>query len=84
MTTVERHIIGALEAAEDIRWLRGYLRGLLDADVSWDVLERSLKRGYDAAQTAGDERVADLMLDGLDMLTGWCGPGMDLSDRRTA
>ena len=84
MTTVERHIKGALEAAEDIRWLRGYLRGLLDADTPWDVLERSLTRAYHAAQKAGDERVADLMLDGLDMLTGWCGPSMDLTDRRSA
>jgi hypothetical protein len=34
--------------------------------------------------SAGNERAADIALDGLDLLTGWCGPGMEIPEQQLA
>lgn len=85
MTTLERNVHEALSSADDIRWFRGYLQGLLDSgEVTSDELEEILKRVYEQFRDKGNEAVADLILDGLDLLTGWCGPGMGITQRKTA
>ena len=68
-----------MRSAVDLSWLGGYLRGLLDAGVKQDMLERALQHVYETFCEQEDERLADLMLDGLDLLTGWCGPGMEIA-----
>jgi hypothetical protein len=85
MTTLEHNVHEAFADAEDIRWIRGYLRGLLDSGkVTSDELEGMLKIVYEEALKKGNEPVADLILDGMDLLTGWHGPGMGISDRKSA
>ena len=84
MTTLERNIEDAARSAEDLRWFRGYLRGLLDAGVERELLEEVLKRVCLRFRKTGNEQAADLALDGLDLLTGWCGPGMEIPDPQTA
>lgn len=81
MTTLERNIEEAVGAAEGAEWLRGYLRGLLDAGIPHEVLMQTLRVVYERLQGLGFEPGADLALDGLDLLTGWCGPGMGLTER---
>jgi hypothetical protein len=83
MTVLERNVEQAVGSAEDIRWFGGYLRGLIDSGVKRSVLEATLKRVYLSFRDDGDERSADLVLDGLDLVTGWCGPGMAIPDRQT-
>ena len=77
MTVLEHHVEAAAAAAEDLRWFGGYLQGLLDAGTTKAQLERVLHRVHEHLVDR-DERAADLVLDGLDLLTGWCGPGMTL------
>lgn len=85
MTTLERNVHEALNSAEDIRWFRGYLQGLLDSGkVTSDELEVLLRACYEEVLKRGEEEVADLILDGLDFLTGWHGPGMGISERKSA
>jgi hypothetical protein len=79
MTVLERNVEAAVTSADDLRWLRGYLRGLLDSGLTPQELEAVLRSVYEHLLTQGDERTADLLLDGLDLLTHWCGPGMALS-----
>jgi hypothetical protein len=77
MTTLER-VQEAVSSADDIRWLRGYLQGYLDSGRSAATLAKALKRAAVKLREVGDEETADLVLDGLDLLAGWCGPGMGL------
>lgn len=76
MTVVERNVESSVRSAEGLRWFRGYLRGLLDAGLSHAELEDVLRHVHDRFQRAGNEQLADFVLDGLDILTGWCGPEM--------
>jgi hypothetical protein len=86
MTTLERNLEETLSSAEDIRFFRGYLQGLLDSGkIAPDRLEVILRRVYERLRDAGDEgEMTDLVLDGLDFLTGWCGPGMSVVKRESA
>lgn len=85
MSTLERTVHEAVSNAEDIRWLRGYLQGILDSgQLSPDQLEAVLRRVSERCLAAGREDAADLALDGLDLLTGWHGPGMGLTAREPA
>lgn len=85
MSTLERNVHEAVSNAEDIRWLRGYLQGVLDSgQVPPDKLEVILRHVYERALETGREDAADLALDGLDLLTGWHGPGMGVSVREPA
>ncbi len=85
MTTLERNIEKSVTAAEDIRWFRGYLQGLLDSGkISRPELEVILRALYERFRDSGQERLADLMLDGLDLLTGWHGPDMGVRARKSA
>lgn len=47
-------------------------------------LEEVLTRMYERLIASGDDELADLALDGLDLLTGWCGPDMGLSEPQAA
>jgi hypothetical protein len=75
MTTIER-VEEAVSSAEDIRWLRGYLQGQLDAGVRPELLEDACKHAHERLVHLGREDAADAVLDALDLLTGWHGPGM--------
>jgi len=77
MTVIER-VEEAVAAAEDIKFLRGYLQGHLDAGLNPDLLAEALRRSYEHLREEGNEDAADLVLDGLDLLTAWCGPELGL------
>ena len=74
MTVLERNIEAAVRSAVDLSWFDGYLRGLLDAEKDPAILQDALRHLYETFRQQDNERLADLMLDGLDILTGWCGP----------
>jgi hypothetical protein len=42
---------------------------------------QTLRVVHERLHELGFEPGADLALDGLDLLTGWCGPGMGLTER---
>jgi hypothetical protein len=85
VTTLERNVHQALSAAEGIRWFRGYLQGILDSgEVPPEMLETALRAVYERFRAEGREDLADLALDGLDLLTGWHGPGMGIAERTPA
>jgi hypothetical protein len=79
MTVLERHVEAAVVSAGDLRWFRGYLQGLLDAGTTKEQLEGVLRHVHEHLGDRGDERAADLVLDGLDFLTGWCAPHASVS-----
>lgn len=78
MTTLQRNVHDAFCSAEDLRWIHSYLRGLLDAGTPPEVVEHILRAVGDDFREAGRDDLADLVLDGLDFLTGWCGPDLSL------
>ncbi len=78
MTVLERHVEAAVVSAEDLRWFSGYLQGVLDAGTTKEQLELVLRRVHSHLGERGEERAADLVLDGLDFVTGWCAPHMTL------
>jgi len=81
MTVIERvqHEAMAAANAADIRSLRAYLQGLLDSEsIPPETLEAALRLCYEQLRDEGNEEAADLILDGLDLLTAWCGPGQGL------
>lgn len=78
MTTLERNVEDRFRSATDLQWLRAYLTGLLDGDVDREDLEIVLRHVHEHFRDVADERSADLVLDGLDLVTGWCGPGMEI------
>jgi hypothetical protein len=80
MTTLERNVAEKARSAGDLRWFRAYLTGLLDGEVTKGVLELAMRSAYESLRDAGNDGAADLMLDGLDFVTGWCGPGMAIAD----
>lgn len=84
MTTLERNLEVTFSSAEDLRWIHAYLRGILDAGTPPDVLEPLLQRVYEHFLEDGREDLADLVLDGLDFLTGWCGPELGLVEHDAA
>jgi hypothetical protein len=85
MTVLERNVEEALRSAEDMRWMRGYLEGVLAAgELDRQTLIDILQEIHDRFREEGEERAADLVLDGLDLLTGWHGPGMGVPDRQPA
>jgi len=85
MTTLERNIHQALRSAEGIRWFRAYLQGILaSGELTPDQLEEVLKHVHKKCIDEGREDLGDLTLDGLDLLTGWHGPGMGLAERESA
>lgn len=81
MTVLERNVEQALRSAEDLRWLRGFLAGILaSGDVDRDTLIDLLQHTHDRFRHQGQEHAADMVLDGLDLLTEWCGPGMGIPE----
>jgi hypothetical protein len=81
MTVLERKVEAAFLSGEDIRWMHGYFRGLLDSGTDSKTLLSALQNLYAQFIKNGDDHEADLTLDAMDFLTGWCGPGMALSHR---
>lgn len=84
MDTLEHNVEAAATSADDIRWFRGYLRGLLDGGLEQPTLESVLETVYKHLRDEGNERASDLVLDGLDVVTGWCGPDMAVRDSSAA
>jgi hypothetical protein len=85
VSVLERNIHASVASAEDLRWFRGYLQGILDSgDVAPEELRAVLTRVHKRFRDTGEEAAADLALDGLDFLTGWSGPGMRIEKRETA
>lgn len=78
MTVLERKVEDAVASADDIRWVHGYLRGMLDGGSAPDELQVALENVYKHFRELHNERLADLTLDGLDFVTGWCAPGMEI------
>jgi hypothetical protein len=82
MSTLERNIAESIASADDVRWFRGYLQGVLDAgDTTAAELQRILRAVYEESRMSGEDEVADLVLDGLDFLTGWHGPNLGIAAR---
>lgn len=80
MTVLERNIQEAVASAESLRWISAYLKGALDTgNISVDELATILEHVYQSFLELGDERASNLVLDALDLLTGWCGPEMQIS-----
>jgi hypothetical protein len=85
MTVLERNVEEALHSAEDLRWMRGYLAGLLAAgDLDRDALIAILQEIHDRFRARGEDGAADMVLDGLDLLTDWVGPGMGIPESQSA
>lgn len=84
MTTLERTVQESFLSADDIRWIHGYLRGMLDSGQDREQLELILEHVHRHFQQEGQDRLADLALEGLDLLTAWCGPGMEIPFPETA
>jgi hypothetical protein len=85
MTILERNIHETLRSAEGIRWFRAYQQGILaSGEFTPDQLQAVLRRVYNKCLEEGREDLADLALDGLDLLTGWHGPGMGIAERESA
>lgn len=85
MTVLERNVEEALRSAEDLRWMRGYLEGVLAAgQLDRAMLIDILQEIHDRFRKQGNDHAADMVLDGLDLLTGWHGPGMGVPDRQPA
>jgi hypothetical protein len=83
MATVEleRNVERAVRHAQGVRELRSYLQGLIDGgELTPEQLEAVLRVVYEHFRRHGDETAADLTLDGLDLVTGWCGPGMGVTE----
>lgn len=79
MATVEleRNVERAVQHAQGVRELRSYLQGLIDGgQLTPEELEVALRAVYEQFRSRGNETAADLTLDGLDLVSGWCGPGM--------
>jgi hypothetical protein len=76
--TVSERVEEAVSKAEDVRSLRAYLQGHLNSGQSPELLAEALQRAYTRLREERKDEAADLVLDGLDFLTGWCGPGMSL------
>jgi hypothetical protein len=85
MTVLERNVEEALRSAEDLRWMRGYLEGVLAAgELDRQTLIDILQEIHDRFREEGEDHAADMVLDGLDLLTGWHGPGMGVPNRQPA
>jgi hypothetical protein len=82
VTVLERYIEDAARSAENLELFVPYLRGLLDAGRPRTELAEMLQRVYEDLLTNSHDEAADLVLDGLDVLTGWCGPGMEIPDHQ--
>ena len=81
MTVLEQNFEDALQSIETVEWLHGYLRGMLDSGRDPAELMAALERARKHFDEAGQERFADFALDGMDFLTGWCAPGLELPAR---
>jgi hypothetical protein len=82
MATVEleRNVERAVLHARGVRELRSYLQGLIDGgQLTPEELEVVLRAVYELFRSHGNDTAADLTLDGLDLVSGWCGPGMGVS-----
>jgi hypothetical protein len=84
MTTRQRNISKTLQSVDDLQWLHAYLQGVLDAGTDPQDVKETLKIAVISQREAGNEEVADLLLEGLDFVHGWCAPGLELPARRSA
>lgn len=80
MTTLdlERDLKRAAQSADGLRTLRQHLQTAVDQGADPELLRARLEAVYKDFSEAGNEVAADLTLDVLDLVTGWCGPGMGI------
>ena len=83
MTVAEQNINDAVMAAESLAWLAAYLQGVVDSGFAVADLIGVLGRASLVLRERENEAAADLVLDGLDLLTGWCGPGHQILPSHT-
>lgn len=84
MSILEHNLEVAATSADDLQWFRGYLRGLLDGGLEQSLLESVMETVYKHLRDDGNARAADLVLDGLDLVTEWCGPHMGVHESSPA
>ena len=79
MTVAEQSIHDAVASAEGFGWLAAYLQGVVDTGFPVPDLIALLEQVRSHLQRSGNETAEDLVLAGLDLLTGWCGPGQQIA-----
>lgn len=84
VTVAEQNIHEAVASAESLQWLGAYLKGVLDGGFASADLTAVLEQAYVQLRECGNVGAADLVLDGLDLLSGWCGPGEQLAPPHAA
>ncbi len=82
MTVAEQSIHDAIASAESLGWLAAYLQGVVDTGFPVPDLIALLEQVRVHLQESGNETAEDLVLDGLDLLAGWCGPGRQIVPSR--
>lgn len=78
MTVAEQSIHDAVASAQSIGWLAAYLQGVVDTGFPVPELIALLEQARGQLLESGNETAEDLVLDGLDLVTGWCGPGRQI------
>ena len=78
MTVAEQNIHDAVIAAGDLDWLRAYLQGVVDSGFPVASLVALLERTSLELRADGNDTAEELLLEGLDLLTGFCAPGRQI------
>ena len=78
VTVAEQNIHDAVITAGDLEWLRAYLQGVVDSGFSLPGLVALLEATSLELRAEGNDAGEALLLDGLDLLTGFCAPGRQI------
>lgn len=74
MTTLERTVQDGIRAAQTARALRDVIQRLLDSGAPPDLMQAALQGVYETFTERGEFGQAEMTLDAMDILAGWCGP----------
>jgi hypothetical protein len=74
MMTVQDWLAGALCSEDPERTLADAVRGLVAQGMERDAVYEELERLRGTLRETGREAEDDLVLDVMDLLTGWCSP----------
>lgn len=78
MTVTEQNIHDAVMRADDLDWLAGYLQGVVDSGFAVADLVALLETASLELRAQGNDASEALVLEGLDLLTGFCAPGRQI------